>query len=117
MAFYDDMAATATELIAEFGAPITLTKITPQYDAEESEVTESTSTYTGVAVRTEYKINDIDGTYIQQGDALLVIAPEGMEKPETGDEITYDGETWKVVNGSIVRPATTTVCFKAQIRK
>lgn len=117
MGFYDDMADVAVELIGEFGAPVTLTKNTPTYDTEQSEVTESTATYTGVAVRTEYKIGDIDGTLIKQGDALLVIAPVGMEKPETGDEITYDGETWKVVEGFIVRPATTTVCFKAQIRK
>ena len=74
MAFYDDMQDVATELLTEFGRPVTFERVTSVFNPitgmDTSRTTETTDT-----VGVEIPINKalIDGTRVQVGDKFIVI--------------------------------------------
>lgn len=74
MAFYDDMQDVATELLTEFGRPVTFERVTSVFNPitgmDTSRTTETTDT-----VGVEIPINQalIDGTRVQVGDKFIVI--------------------------------------------
>lgn len=75
MAFYDEMATVARDLLNEFGAPVTFTRVTgevknPATGAVITPGTTTTSSPKGVIV--PIKSNLIDGTRIKAGDKLLI---------------------------------------------
>lgn len=116
MSFYSDLAADASGLIAEFGAPIVLVRKSSEYDPEEG-VTTDQDTHTGMAVRTQYSLRDIDGTLILQSDVrLLVSAADNMPQPEHGDSVSFDGNVYTVVNATPLRPADVTLYYDVQAR-
>jgi len=122
MAFYDDMAALSVEMAEEFGAPCTLIKNEGEYDTATSEVDNAPASHEGYAIRTDYKLEDIDGTMIQFGDIRLFLAPKTtagaeMPKAEQGDKILFDGSYWEVIRDDVKRPATVTLGHFVQARK
>ena len=62
--------------------------------------------YTGSGLRTIYDLNDIDGSYILEGDVEILMSPvmvdgSDMPQPSTNDVIVFDGSSYNVVD---VRP-------------
>ena len=48
-----------------------------------------------------YDDDQIDGTNVQVGDRKIILIGDSIESltvPGTGDQITIEGETWRVVN-------------------
>ena len=93
MAFYDDMSDVATELLTEFGRPMTFQRVTDVFN-EITGKNESRSVveYSPVGVETAINQTLIDGTRIQAGDRLIVIDAATDYVPEMGD-LLVDGAT------------------------
>lgn len=120
MTFATDMAATALELITEFGESVTLTRPSSSaasYDPATGIATPvSPATYTGVGYPYAYAQRDVDGTNVRQGDQRLLLATSGMVLPRTGDTVTIGATTFSVISGKQEKVAGTAVYFEAQIR-
>jgi len=116
-AFYADMAATAKDLLTDFGKTITLTRTTgTTYDP----VTGATVAGTDASVTTTglikpYPDKLIDGTRIQSGDRELVLSNE--QTPTMDDKPNIDGQQWSIINIKTVKPDDATpVVFFCQVR-
>ena len=112
---YVGLEITSLSLITRFGKDATLNRVTEgAYDPSTGTNTgASTSTQTVKAVFTDYKEMQIDGSIVQRGDRLVLVAASGISEPLTNDEI--DG--YKVVNVKLVKPAETALLYKLQVRK
>ena len=121
MAFYDEMAVMAFDLITEFGLPVTLRTLTPGwYDPELGETTPETVTeqvgqgilidYTGL----EFQANSL----IKQGDKKLKLAAKGLSSaPSLLSKVIADGKTWAIVPPlKEVNPAGTPLLYELQVR-
>lgn len=121
MAFYDEMAVMALELIKEFGMQVTLRTVTPgTYDPEASETTPETITeqvgqgiladYTGL----EFQANSL----IQAGDKKLKLAAKGLASaPSLLSKVIADGKTYTIVPPlKEISPAGTPLLYELQVR-
>jgi len=117
---YSQIAAKAKKLIKKFGVPVTfviggggagINPVTGQpVEAGPGEVV------TAYGVITQYKLNDIDGTLIKQGDHLLLC--EALNPiPDTAQTATIAGVDWQVVGVSPVAPGGTPIIYKVQMRR
>ena len=115
-AFYDDMAATALELLAEFGAPVTLRRVTPgAYDPATSSASSTITDLPTTGLVRDYKASLIDGTRILVGDKECVLSNE--QAPKLTDKLPVDGVDWSIVDIKEINPAGTVVCYFVQVRK
>ena len=121
MAFYDEMAVMALEMITEFGQPVTIRDIKPgEYDPETGSagpdtVTEQTAQgilldFTGL----EFQNNSL----IKQGDKKLKIAAQGLAwAPGLLNKVVIQGRTWSIVPPlKEVNPAGTPILYELQVR-
>lgn len=101
MSFQSDMAATAHELLTEFGATATLVKVVAgTYDPATGSVGTTETSYTVTMYEEDASGNDVDGSQIKAGDKLAMISTIGSVQPETNDRITYQGADWMVVDAT-----------------
>lgn len=122
-AFYDNAAAVAAQLLAQFGQPVTVAR----------HVSVSTDPLTGDdlgGVTNEYAPNGVllnysakeagdareAGTEIRTSDRKLLLEPFEVE-PEQTDSITVDGGAWTIIRIKTLRPAGQTVLHEIQVRK
>lgn len=121
MAFYDDMAVMALEMITEFGQPVTISKTEPgEYDPETG------GNAPGVAVEQTAQgiLLDFTGiefqnnSLIRQGDKKLKIAAQGLTwVPGLLDKVVAQGRTWSIVPPlKEVNPAGTPILYELQVR-
>lgn len=121
MAFYDEMAVMALEMITEFGQPVTIRKTEPgEYDPETGSAGPGTVTeqiaqgilidFTGQ----EFQNNSL----IKQGDKKLKIAALGLEwVPDLLNKVIVQGRTWSIVPPlKEIAPAGTPVLYELQVR-
>jgi hypothetical protein len=119
MAFYDEMAALALELIAEFGQPVILREITtPEYDPDnpgsgdviiEQSAQGILLDFTGLEFQSD--------TLIVRGDKKLKVAALGMAwKPKPLVQVDVQGKTWTVINFKEISPAGTPILYELQVR-
>jgi len=117
---YSRLAASAQRVIAAAGVPVTLKRdVVDDYDPTQGLAdTLGGNTWTGVGVRDQFKLKDIDGTLIRTGDVriYLVITLDGSA-PRTGDLITMVGDTWKIVISTPIKPGPTVLLYDIQARK
>ena len=118
MAFYDEVLAVADELLVEFGAAATLTRVTPgAYDPTTGTTTaDNTETWTGTGAKFDYEQKDIDGTKIRAGDQRVYLSVVGIVNPQTGDTLTIGGVILNVVASRQLKPASTAVLYDVQVR-
>lgn len=112
---YDDFADTAEELIAEFGRDIVLlNRQRGGYNPRTNTMSDGVDTSRTVkAVFRDYKAKDIDGTVIQTGDKLCLIAGA-----VDGDEIVMDGaDQYAIISIEAVQPGNTLILSKVQVRR
>lgn len=115
--FYDDMAATALELLTEFGQAVTLQRYT---GASVDPITGYSTAGTDASVITTgllkpYPDSMRDDTRILQGDKELVLSNEQV--PTASDKAVIGGENWSIVNIKTISPAGTPVCYFVQVRR
>lgn len=112
---YTATAATASRLLARFGAAATLKRYTgTAYDPAAGA---SVPTYTDVpttAAVFAYDQKYIDGTLVKQGDQRAYCAPSVA--PTQGDRLAWQGATLEVVAVKPVSPAGVPVLYEAQLR-
>jgi len=139
---YGKMKATADRLLEQSGMPVVLSRYESagnwikDYDpvegcdrwtnstTEEVTYTAPASTpteYTGYGVRTQFNINEIDGTNIRRDDIRLVLSTSqangsAMPEPQEGDKFTMDGATYNYVSHERKAPATTDLVYIVQVR-
>ncbi|MCO7546170.1 hypothetical protein [Stutzerimonas nitrititolerans] len=91
------------------------------YDPVTGGTSTTTDQYDGSAFRDIYRQDDIDGTYIKQGDVKLLVSPaqlNGADMPEPGtqDRIQFDGGAYTIVSVKPWNYAGLTVGFEVQAR-
>lgn len=119
MDFYADMAATAHELLTEFGGPVVLSRTVPGAYNPATGATGAgeTTNYTGTGAAFDYGQRDIDGSRIRVGDRRVYLSTTGMVTPQTGDVLTLEGgEVLNVVASRPLKPAATVVMHDVQAR-
>lgn len=115
---YARAAATAERLIRQFGATGAIRRETPgdgpSYDPGEPSITD----YPAVMVITAFSAREIDGSRILSSDRKALVEPAPGVEPTTSDLlVTPDGATLTIVNVEVLRPATTTILWKLQVRQ
>lgn len=121
MAFYDEMAVMALEMITEFGQPVTIRATTSgEYDPETGTAPPDTTIeqiaqgilldFTGQ----EFQNNSL----IKQGDKKLKIAAQGLEwVPDLLNKVIVQGRTWSIVPPlKEINPAGTPILYELQVR-
>jgi len=121
VAFYDEMAAMALDLITEFGQPVTIRDVTPgEYDPDSS----TTAPDTVVERSAQGILLDFTGqefqtnTFIQQGDKKLKIAAKGLDSaPTLLSKVVAQGRTWSIIPPlKEINPAGTPLLYELQVR-
>lgn len=116
MTFYNEMAATALELLAKFGAPVTLQRVTiGAYDPATGSASNSTSNLTTTGIVRSYASKQIDGERVKVGDKEVVLSNE--QAPLLSDKILVGSVPWSIVNIREVNPAGTVLVYFVQVRK
>lgn len=117
MAFYDDMAATATELLTEFGAPVTLARTTGESTHPVTGVVTpgTDDTKTTIGILKKYPDNFIDGTRILSGDRMLIL--DASVQPLMTDRPVIGEQQWTPVSIETINPAGTPLTYSVQVRK
>jgi hypothetical protein len=117
MSFYSDLAATASQLIREYGASASLKTITQgAYDNATSKALTTVTTVTVSAVvfpGAGYRY--LDGSQVQEGDQYGFVAV-GVNPPKVGDTITWNGAPLGVIKVSVLAPAGINVLYEVGLR-
>ena len=130
MAFYDEMAQTALEMLQEFGAPVTFTRVTPgTYDPDTGTTTPNvTTTWAGTAAILPASAGTIeafdvrfqDGTLIETNLRALLVAALGLtNQPKPADTVTFaDGSVWTSLGCTPLGPdGVTPLVYNVTVRK
>lgn len=111
------MAPTALRLITKHGQPVTLRVVeTGEYNPALGSVERTEVDYAAVGVRMDYEQRYIDGTTIQRGDQRLLVPPQGIPKPETGNQIVMGGKPFAIVNVGTIDPDGKPALYELQLR-
>ena len=121
MAFYDEMAVMALDMIAEFGQPVTISKTEPgEYDPETGgDSAGATIEQTGQGILRDFTgLEFQNNSLIKQGDKKLKIAAQGLEwVPGLLDKVVVQGRTWSIVPPlKEVNPAGTPILYELAVR-
>lgn len=121
MAFYDEMAVMALEMITEFGQSVTIRDIKPgEYDPD----TDSAGPDTIIEQTAQGILLDFTGlefqsnSLIKQGDKKLKIAAQGLAwAPDLLNKVIIQGRTWSIVPPlKEINPAGTPILYELQVR-
>ncbi len=121
MAFYDEMAVTALELITEFGQPVTLRDtVKGSYNpATGTNSPDTTTERTAQGILLDFTGQEFQtNSLIKVGDKKLKIAASGMAAPPTLlSKVIVQGKTWSVVPPlKEINPAGTPLLYEMQVR-
>jgi hypothetical protein len=117
MAFdYEEIRATADEIIEEYGAPAQVTRVTTgQYNPETATApTTSVITDTFAAVF-DYGTDLIDGTRILTGDKQVFMKGSVIPKPD--DIFTFGTKVYRIIAVKELAPAGVNVLSELQVRR
>lgn len=121
MAFYDEMAVMALDMITEFGQPVTISKTEPGvYDPETGDESPgATIEQTAQGILLDFTGQEFQkNSLIKQGDKKLKIAAQGLAwVPGLLDKVVAQGRTWAIVPPlKEVNPAGTPILYELQVR-
>jgi hypothetical protein len=121
MAFYDEMAVMALDMIREFGQPVAIRATTVgEYDPETgSAPPDSTKEQTAQGILLDFTGQEFQSnSLIKQGDKKLKIAAQGLEwVPDLLNKVIIQGRTWSIVPPlKVVSPAGTPILYELQVR-
>jgi hypothetical protein len=118
MSFYTELAAEASQLIAEFGASASLKTITQ--GAYDNATSTATTTETTVAIKAVvfpgagYRY--IDGSQVREGDQYGFVSAVGVSPPRVGDTITWQSVPLGVIKVSVLAPAGVNLLYEVGLR-
>lgn len=115
---YSNIAKTALAQIADKGRAVQILYQTEgTYDpANDSVAGASESSVTVRALVTNFNKRDISAGLVEANDLQVMIAAQGATKPKTGDKVV-DGEEFRVVTVTEIKPGDTALLYKLQVRK
>ncbi len=121
MAFYDEMAVMALEMITEFGQPVTISKTQPgEYDPDiGGEAPGVTVEQVAQGILLDFTGQEFqNNSLIKQGDKKLKIAAQGLAwVPGLLDKVIAQGRIWSIVPPlKEVNPAGTPILYELQVR-
>ena len=118
MSFYENMRDNvATKLIQKRGDTHTFTrKIRGEYDPLSGSSTDTSKTYTAMAVKTEFSAYERNDSSIQVDDIKLLAEVADTEYNQ-GDEINIDGANYELIKVTAIKPGPVVVAYKLQARK
>ncbi|MGE8367003.1 hypothetical protein [Cupriavidus sp.] len=122
-AFYDDMAATADELLREYGKPLVLRQVaTGTYDPATSTAPATQVDFPGTGTLFDFALQSAGqafsgSTLIEVGDKQCYLSPVGVPLPTAGDLLVDGTDVWQVKNVKAINPAGTPVLYELQLRK
>lgn len=75
----------------------------------------------GSGLRTNYRQEDIDGTYILQGDTRILLSPTALDgsdipEPSTNDVILFDGSEYNIIRVGQWNYASVSCGYELQCR-
>lgn len=120
MSFSSDLAATAAELLTEFGQPVIVTRFGMGVQNPLTGVvtpSETVSTETGVMLDFEYRSfgESMAGTNVLlQNNKRLVMTV--VTKVKAGDHVEVDGEIYRIMVAKLVNPAGTRILYDLWIQ-
>ncbi|MBC9743284.1 hypothetical protein IBL38_08280 [Pseudomonas syringae pv. syringae] len=121
MAFYDEMAVMALELITEFGQSVTIRDIAKGgYDPSKGGTAPDTVTErTAQGILLDFTGQEFQtNTLIKVGDKKLKIAARGLSEPPTLlSKVVVQGRTWSIIPPlKEINPAGTPLLYELQVR-
>lgn len=121
MAFYDEMAVMALDMITEFGQPVTISKTQPgEYNPETGgDSLGATIEQTAQGILLDFTGQEFQSnSLIKQGDKKLKIAAQGLEwAPELLSKVVVQGRTWSIVPPlKEINPAGKPILYELQVR-
>lgn len=114
---YNEMQATAHELIEEFGQAGAVKRVTPPDPILGGDPV--VTPYPATLVPMAYEARYVNGTTILAGDMQIYISAVGLAiEPTVGDVVTANGTDYAIVNGDPNKfDGVTPVVFIVQGRK
>lgn len=121
MAFYEEMAVMALDLITEFGQPVAIqAAVVGEYDPETGTVPpDFTKDQTAQGILLDFTGQEFqNNSLIKQGDKKLKIAAQGLEwVPDLQNKVVIHGRTWSIVPPlKEINPAGTPIIYELQVR-
>ena len=121
MSLYSELAATANELLAEFGQKVVVTNFEMgAEDPSSGVVTQVSSQFTTVGVLLDYdyrNFGDSTNTYQQTSSSDKRVLITGTKVINTGDLIFIDNTLYKAYVVKSVNPAGTRVLYDIWVQK
>lgn len=117
---YASLAETGSRLVGENGRAVTIRTLNPAklYDPTLDKVFSGHKSSADVmAVVTEYKLSEIDGTKIQNGDKKVIVSANAEVQAGVGDEIVDGGEVYKIIARQDIAPGNKAIIYKYQVRR
>lgn len=115
---YDRFVATAIKQINDKGREVILrSKTAGEFDPIAGTMTGGSQTdRTPKALFTEYEAKHIDGSMIQQGDKLVLIA-DVTAAPDNDDVLIDDTDEYSIIHVGAIQPGDTPILYKLQVRR
>ena len=118
---YADLAATAVELLADFGMAMTLarpTDIPATYDTATGVATPvGPDTYTVTGIKLDYSVREIDRENVQAGDQRVYLSTDGAVPPKPGDTLRIGSDVFRVMRAGNLSPAGVDLLYDVQVRR
>lgn len=113
---YQKYADKAYTKIKQFGSSIIVTRAgNKKYNPATNEYDETKVQIFGVALQRNYDQKNIDGTTIKVGDIMFMCSLNG--KPQSNDEIFFEGRNYTVINVTPLSPdGKTNIFYTIQAR-
>lgn len=115
MHLYTRMQKTSERLIKQYGMDYVLKRKGKFYvDKKGQEIFEPDVALTAVGVKTQFAINEVDGSFILTSDIKFIA--DAKSDIQKGDIIIIDNRNHRVITVKDIKPQRQTICFIAQLR-
>ncbi len=114
------MGPLATNLIADFGGPVTLTRTVKVYDPATGKTDDTATTFiVNMSPPAPYTRNRVNGTLIQSEDLWAYIPASASSGAPDGktDQITLAGTVYKIVTVKPVYSGVQIAMYEVQLRR
>ena len=121
MAFYEEMAVMALEMITDFGQAVIISKTEPgEYDPEQGgEAPGATVEQIAQGILLDFTGQELqNNSLIKQGDKKLKIAAQGLDwAPDLLNKVVVQGRIWSIIPPlKEINPAGTPILYELQVR-
>lgn len=115
MSFYSDMAATAKELITEYGFDVTLRFNNGTHNPVTGAKTTSNTDTTTKGIFTKISQTLRNDFSVMNGDKVCVLISD--VEPTKNASLLVDNVAYKIIDIKTVKPATEAIVYFVQVRK